>query len=78
MLTDPSPVTRMGSRKHMANPTEEPGPELSPSTPRWVKVFGIIIVIGVLLFVGLLLFGGGHGPRRHTSYPATSARTIYL
>jgi len=37
-----------------------------PGTPRWVKVFGIIVV--VLLVVGLMFIGGGeHGPWRHTS-----------
>ncbi len=29
------------------------------STPRWVKVFGIIIIVLVLLFVILHLTGGG-------------------
>lgn len=38
-----------------------------PSTPRWVKVFGIIVIVLVLLVVGLMIFGGGeHGPSRHT------------
>jgi hypothetical protein len=36
-------------------------------TPRWVKVFGIILVILVLLFIVTLLIGGGHGPARHTA-----------
>ncbi len=36
------------------------------STPRWVKVFGIIVLVVALLFVVLLLAGGGHGPGRHT------------
>jgi ferredoxin-NADP reductase len=38
-----------------------------PSTPRWVKVFGIIVGVVVLLFV-ILLFTrgpGGHGPGMH-------------
>jgi hypothetical protein len=38
-----------------------------PSTPRWVKVFGIIVLILVLL-VGIIMFtgvGGEHGPGRH-------------
>jgi hypothetical protein len=38
------------------------------STPRWVKVFGIILGVLVLLFVIMTLFGdhlGGHGPGRH-------------
>ena len=47
------------------NTNLEPDPDLA-STPRWVKVFGIIAVLGILLFVGLMLFGGGrHGPGRH-------------
>jgi hypothetical protein len=39
-----------------------------PGTPRWVKVFGIIVIVIVLLFGGLKLFGvgGEHGPGRHT------------
>ncbi|MCL4294434.1 MAG: hypothetical protein KJ077_01830 [Anaerolineae bacterium] len=40
---------------------------LPPSTPRWVKVFGIIIIVVVLL-VGIILItgvGGPHGPGRH-------------
>jgi hypothetical protein len=37
------------------------------STPRWVKVFGIIVGVVVVLFV-ILLFtrgSGGHGPGMH-------------
>jgi len=30
-------------------------------TPRWVKVFGIIVIVLVLLFVILHLTGGGLG-----------------
>ena len=38
-----------------------------PGTPRWVKVFGIIVIVLVLLVVGLLFIGGSeHGPGRHT------------
>lgn len=37
-----------------------------PSTPRWVKVSGIIVIALILLFVIMGLFGGGkHGPGRH-------------
>ncbi|WP_332699456.1 hypothetical protein [Halalkalibacter lacteus] len=38
-----------------------------PSTPRWVKVSGIIILTLVLLFFTLKLtgIGGNHGPGRH-------------
>ena len=34
-----------------------------PGTPRWVKVFGIIVLVVILLFVVLLLTRGpgGHG-----------------
>jgi|GEM_PF-659910 len=43
------------------------GPDREPatSTPRWVKVFGIIALLLVLLFVVLILTGG-HDPGRHT------------
>lgn len=40
-----------------------------PGTPRWVKVFGIIVLVVVLLFVVLLFTRGphrGHGPGLHT------------
>jgi hypothetical protein len=38
-----------------------------PGTPRWVKVFGAIVVVVLILFA-LLMHArgpGGHGPRRH-------------
>jgi hypothetical protein len=36
------------------------------STPRWVKVFGIIAIVVAVLFVILMFAGGGrHGPGRH-------------
>ena len=35
------------------------------TTPRWVKVFGIIALFIILLFVVLLLVGGPRGPGRH-------------
>jgi hypothetical protein len=39
----------------------------SHSTPRWVKVFGIIAFAVILLFVLLMFIRGpnGHGPARH-------------
>jgi hypothetical protein len=37
-----------------------------PGTPRWVKVFGIIVIVVVLLVVALMFIGGEHGPGRHT------------
>jgi hypothetical protein len=38
-----------------------PGRGSAPSTPRWVKVFGIVVIVLVLLFVILHLMGGGFG-----------------
>ena len=47
-----------------------PGPGGSsttyPGTPRWVKVFGIILlVLVVLVAIVMVAGGGGHGPGRH-------------
>ena len=50
--------------------TTEDTPMADPppySTPRWVKVFGIIALVLVLLVV-IMMFtgvGGDHGPSRH-------------
>jgi hypothetical protein len=38
---------------------KEPDRESPPSTPRWVKAFGIIAVVLLLLFAGLHLTGNG-------------------
>jgi hypothetical protein len=44
----------------MANPPPYPG------TPRWVKVFGIIVIVVVLLVVtGMFIGGSEHGPGHH-------------
>ena len=42
-------------------------------TPRWVKVFGAIVLALVLLFVIAVITGrgGGHGPGRHASLSGT-------
>jgi hypothetical protein len=38
-----------------------------PGTPRWVKVFGVIVIVVVLLVVAIMFISGGeHGPGRHT------------
>lgn len=42
-----------------------PNRESPPNTPRWVKVFGIVVIILILLFVIMHLTGGapmGHTP----------------
>lgn len=36
-----------------------------PGTPRWVKVFGIILIVVVLLVIARIFIGGEHGPGRH-------------
>jgi len=38
-----------------------------PGTPRWVKVFAIIVIVVVLLVVAGMFIGGEHGPGRHTA-----------
>lgn len=65
----------------MTNSSPDSAPDVTatedqpPSTPRWVKVFGIISVVLVLLFGIIKLAGGDHGPGRHLpsgSAPANS------
>ncbi len=52
-----------------SNGETEMGPdrESPPSTPRWVKVFGIATLVTVLLVVVMMAtrVGGRHGPGRH-------------
>ncbi len=50
-----------GEDTHMTNPPPAPGDE---STPRWVKVLGIIAIVLIVLFVILHLTG--NSPRGHT------------
>jgi hypothetical protein len=50
----------------MSQDLPEPNRGSPPSTPRWVKVFGIIALVLVLLFVISLLAGVRHGPGLHT------------
>jgi len=56
--------------------TEHPGkPESSsdtsdyPGTPRWVTIFGIVVLVLILVVVVIMAtgVGGEHGPRRHMS-----------
>jgi hypothetical protein len=42
-----------------------PGPGSTTGAPRWVKVFGIVVIVLVLLFAILHLTG--HSPREHTA-----------
>jgi hypothetical protein len=54
----------------MTDPSRYPDSE-PHTTPRWVKVFGIIALVVVLLFVVLLFAPGSHGPGRHMRGPRT-------
>ncbi len=46
----------------------EPARQSSTGTPRWVKVFGIVLAVVVLLLAVVFLVGGGnHGPSRHSA-----------
>lgn len=55
-----------------------PGEESPPRTPRWVKLFGIIVLLLILAFVIVKLIGvgGDHGPGRHSSSDSTSHQAI--
>ena len=45
---------------------ELPESDQEAGTPRWVKIFGVLILVAVLLVVTFLIVGGGaHGPARH-------------
>jgi hypothetical protein len=54
------------SKLHNSNNNTKNEP---PTTPRWVKVSGIIVITLVLLVVIMKLtgIGGNHGPGRHLS-----------
>jgi len=45
----------------MAETRTRPDPEAPPGVPRWVKVFGIVLLILILVFVVLHLTGNGLG-----------------
>lgn len=45
------------------------------STPRWVKVFGIIVII-LVLFVVIMMITGNHGPGRHMPSDNTRDHTL--
>lgn len=50
----------------MARPHLRPDSETPPSTPRWVKVFAIIVIVLVLLVIVLHLTGNSlGGPGSH-------------
>ncbi|HET9224866.1 MAG TPA: hypothetical protein VFO07_20300 [Roseiflexaceae bacterium] len=56
------------------DPRQETGGR--PSTPRWVKLFGIVVIVLALLFVISLLAGVQHGPGLHTPSSSAGGRTL--
>ena len=54
----------------------KPGRGSPPSTPRWVKVFGIIVIVLILLFVILHLTGNGFGDHMHMSIIAHGVQQL--
>ena len=56
-----------------ANGPDEPAP--SNDTPRWVKIFGALLVVIILLFA-LMLLGKGHGPGRHMRSDHAGEQTL--
>jgi len=54
-------MTRYGRRKQHDDTGVRPDRESTTSTPRWVKIFGIIVLVLVMLFVILHLTGRGLG-----------------
>ena len=52
----------------MSQTHQKPDDESTYSTPRWVKVIGIIALVVILLIVIALAtgLGGPHGPGRHS------------
>ncbi len=61
----PRGMTQYGMRKQ-GDTGMGLGLESTTSTPRWVKVFGVLIIVLILL-VGIMVLGGGHGPGAHIS-----------
>ena len=58
----PPPDPRSADREKTSAAPDRPMP---PSTPRWVKLFGIVTIVVIVLVVLAMLLGGNHGPGRH-------------
>jgi hypothetical protein len=59
-------MKKLLSRRATEEDTHMLDSEPTTSTPRWVKVSGIIAIVLVLLVVIMMFIGGGkHGPGRH-------------
>jgi hypothetical protein len=60
------------------DPDADGGDGAMTGTPRWVKAFGVVVVI-VLVVVGFVLLTGGHrGPSRHTQAPVLEQPTALV
>jgi hypothetical protein len=64
----PAGMTRYGilKRHERGGATLESESGSVTKTPRWVKIFGIALII-LLMLVGIMLLAGGHGPGAHLS-----------
>jgi predicted secreted protein len=62
----PQGMTPYGMRKQreLSSAGEVCGPASAVSTPRWVRVFGIVLAI-LILMLGAMSLLGGHGPGAH-------------
>jgi hypothetical protein len=63
LTQDPEAAMLVGQRGVVSKSERDVGPDRgsTTSTPRWVSVFGIIVILLVLLFVIMHLTGGGLG-----------------
>jgi hypothetical protein len=52
----------------------DPGP--APSTPGWVKIFGVAFIVLVLVIA--IMIASGHGPGRHMASGGPGAQTPSL
>ncbi|MGH9008534.1 MAG: hypothetical protein ACRDYF_01660 [Acidimicrobiia bacterium] len=73
-MTNPAPHS---STEHPATDIR-PGSESTTGAPRWVKVFGIIILGLAVLIVGMKVAGVGpsHGPGRHGGGGGTPTTSV--
>lgn len=65
----PAGMTRYGARRQREQGNVRVGasPELAAHMPRWVKVFGLVILV-LMLLIGIMVLGGGHSPGAHMSH----------
>lgn len=54
-----------------------PTEDRPPTTPRWVKVSGLIVIVLLLLYgiLELIGVGGDHGPGRHGRHTPSGEQT---